>query len=208
MAHPLTPNGAIYDDFRAVAPGTNLLGRVSTSGHTWVSPSGGGDQSVWSIVDDSANGSLDGNVALFGGLDYGRLGIEFGAADVDVEVTFGYDGGGISLRNTTFTGYAVQCGGSSADIIKVSNYGSGAASYLASWTGIAGIADGGVLRVVAAGSLMSVYVNGTLIGSASDSSYAGTNHGVYARFGNAGQTAYAFNMHPAADGWVVGLPVG
>lgn len=199
------PNGSVYDDFRAVTPAT-LIGRVSQSGHTWVNMSGSG---TWDIVDDTPNGAAEGNVAMCNVLNNGRAGIDFGTADVSVETVLhlpdpdiapdGAPSGsaGLFFRGTLTTQYSLVYFAGSV-------YLSSPTADLANWV-VGPIVDGDYIGVVAAGSSISAYWNGALLGSVTDSSSTGTVHGLYNRFHGPSEIKfYAFNMHPERAGWIVG----
>lgn len=185
-------NGSVYDDFRPLAVGTSIPGRVSDSGHTWVNLS----SRNWQVVDLGLAGH---SVRAISGSRQ-RVGIEFGTADVDVEVVLqdlDTQSAGLSIRNSVFDYYRVSAfGDTQVDVILVQG---AAETILATYTSL-NLSDEAWLRCVASGSTLTTYLDGVQLGSVTDSTITGTNHGMFCRFGGGGYNFYAFNMHPPPEG--------
>lgn len=202
MPDSWTPNGSVYDDFRALAVDTLLSGRVSDSGHTWVQY-----HVTWKIY-APGHGTV-GNIARGEGGQRGRIGIDFGTADVDIECVLEDDGegtlgGGLMLRRDGIGYYSVQFSAGNVYVLGITEFS--VETPVATYTGVSG-GELSVLRVVTSGNNITTYVDGVELGTVVDSTYAGTVHGLWQAFGgvNNSHAFYAFNMHPpAAGGWQVG----
>lgn len=195
-------NGDVYDDFRPLAVDTLLSGRTSDSGHTWAQY-----HVTWKIYDPGHDSV--GNIARGEGGERGRIGIDFGTADVDVECVLEDDGtgsleAGLMLRRTAAGYYTVAFFAGQVSIAKITEFS--VETGLATYTGLSG-GELGVLRAVASGNDITAYWNGVELGTVTDSTYSGTVHGLWQRFGgvNNSHAFYAFNMHPVRTrGWKVG----
>lgn len=193
-------NGSVYDDFRAVTVGTSLHGRTSTSGHAWFEYTAG---YLWQVYDVGAS---EGHVAGSANGTFTRHAIDFGSADADVEVTLFPDAqsAGLSLRNGADSYYYVRLfGGTDVEIVRRAPFG--VLTTLDSWS--VSVSDPAVLRCVMSGNDFTVYFDGVELGTVTDSTYTGTRHGLFQRFGGDPDNTmfYAFNMHPPpVGGWMVG----
>lgn len=213
MPSTLVANGSVYDDFRSVALSTALSGRTSDSGHTWVQLNG-----TWVINSGATEGNAAGTSST--GTEGAMLGIDFGTADVDVEAFLEQNGFrnsfGVLFRYVnsggTIGGYWAGKSGSSSygGLTKFSYNGfTWTDTFIAAFDDIGqgNIDDGDVVRVVASGSSIVCYRNGTQVLSTTDSSYNGTTHGLFQRFSGTTSSGqfYAFNMHPVrTSGWTLG----
>lgn len=203
-------NGSIYDNFTPVATGTNLNGRTTDSGHTWSAIRG-----VWAVQTGNSLGNVAGTSS---GGEVCVLTTDFGTADVDIEATLELQNvrnpWGVCLRHHETGGIGGYWAGSNG-----SAYG-GLEAYAwdgSNWVyttvasfsdvGNGDIKDGDVVRVVASGSSITCYRNGTQVATATDSTHSSTTHGLWQRFSGATSSGrfYAFNMHPSTSrGLVVG----
>ena len=193
-------NGSVYDDFRPLTVGTALSGRTSDSGHTWVQYVG-----TWAVQAADVIGNRAGAAAPTG---HSRIGIDFGSADVSVEVTVhipaASNSSGVMFRRTTGGFYVFRVAAGAATTLDkvtsggtITNLGTGSTT-----------TNSAALKVVCSGSTIDCYIDDVLDISVTDSTYAGTVHGMYMRFGGTGNVGfYAFNMHPApaTRGLVVGF---
>lgn len=206
MSHSYTPNGSIYDDFRDATVGASLSGASTDSGHAWTQYKG-----TWQIEAGTGwPGTADGNTGTsVPSSTFGRLGIDFGSADVDIEATLERPkelatSGGLLLRRTA-AGYYIVAATPTQVVIEHRPNDDSTSTNLATYSGLT-VGDLSVLRAVASGSTISAYLDDDLLGSVTDSTYSGTVHGLYQRFsGNDSFRFYAFNMHPVP---VSGILVG
>lgn len=210
-----TANGPIYDDFRAVTVGTNINGRTTTSGHTWAGTAASDDWEVQAGTE--FGGTVQGNVggALAGSRQHAW--IDFGSSDCDIEATLERPAdntlsGGLMVRREAIgddDGY-YYVALASGEITIAQRDPFDVITVLGNWTGLT-VPSLSVIRAVCSGNDISAYLNGTFVGSVTDSTYAGTNHGLYQRFGGTNQSYrfYAFNMHPPArpSGVLIGAVV-
>lgn len=184
-------NGSVYDDFRPLAVSTPLSGRTSDSGHPWIIYNG-----TWQIYASTpASGVVEGNCAGTTGGSHTRCGIDFGASDVSVEVTLEHStalalGAGLMLRRDASGYYLAR----NDELQKVTT--AGTITVLDTYAG--SLTNASVLRAECVGSTITVFQDGVEVGGATDSTYGGTIHGMYQRFGgnDTSYQFYAFNMHP------------
>lgn len=217
MAYSYAANGSVYDDFRPIATTTVINTRTSDSGHTWGYR--GASPANWTIQAGTAwptGDPADGNVA---GATTGRhqvIGIDFGSANVDVEVTLERPissvlGAGLMVRRTADldSAYAVAVTSGSAGVYRMTGMNNvflePVLTTLATYNGLSP-ADLSVLRVVTSGNDITTYLDGVQLGTVTDSTYTGTVHGMYQDFGGSTNSwrFYAFNMHPVRNRLVCG----
>lgn len=213
MSHTFVPNGTVYDDFRDLTIGTTINTRTSDSGHTWGSRH---RTETWQIQDGTHFGGPDeGEVAGTSGDTYNMLGIDFGSADADVLITIERPidlalRAGLMLRRTADLNscYTVTLFGSTVQVDKVTGitnpFLDPVETTIATWTGLT-FGEMSVLRAIMSGNDIDAYINGAFVGSVTDSTYTGTIHGMFQRFGGTTTSYrfYAFNMSPLDVGWTV-----
>lgn len=107
--------------------------------------------------------------------------LETGTPDVEISLVYasGYNRVGPMFRALpNWSGYRISGNGANqTEFHKVGADGAGT-TVLQTWPGF-GISAGMVVKVICSGDTMSVYRNGVLLGSVTDSSYKGTRHGLY-----------------------------
>lgn len=187
------PGAVLYDDFRNLALGTLLNGRVTPSGHTWEVYRA----SNWQIIDSIYLGRPYRCAASSSG-SWNVMVADLGSNDADIEACFvrGADlttAGGICLRMTG--------SGSNLSYYYASNAGNfrrvtGTGPTVTQLGTFPSIGDGDLLRVTAIGSTFTIYRNGVQVAQFVDAVFSGNRHGLFQGFSGADYNIAAVNYRP------------